>query len=539
MANYLHGVETVHKGDVPKNVSEVKTSIIGIVGSPAAGWKEQIAADTPTVLTKQTDITKKFGSTATSGKLGSYLSKMYEQFTNQVPVVTVVPVGVETVSAASKNLDAGSNVITLAHTAVTVSKVEDSEGNTLTVTTDYVVTSETGEIEIKKSLPDTYKVTYTYTGGSEAVTEEVTPAPATITTGKTNIGAVVVTDPTGATTYTEGEDYTVDYATGIITLLRDIATAKKVAYQYADSVSDSDIIGSNDSTPRTGVYALLDSQTITGYTPKIIIAPGYSQKKAVADALLAVTNRLKARCYIDADMSDTDTVSKAVAARMSSSKAFGFHEKRLELLFPALKSGGETYPMSVAAAGVRARTDMDSSKGYWWSISSQAIYGFDALSVPVEYSINNSGADSQLLNAAGIVTVKNVGGLKFCGNMNSSFDSNSSGGNTDHEIFEVTMTVGDVIEESIEYYSEQRIDQPITTPWIDGLVRDVSNFLVTLTARGAIAGGRCWYDPEENAPTQLMAGHITFSYDDAATPPADRITYQRSYNVDYLANLGK
>lgn len=470
--SYLHGVETIHAGDVPRNVSEVKTAIIGIVGVPAPGWKGEITPNVPVVLTKQSDIAQ-FGPTdAAAGFLAPQLDKMYAQFDAILPIVIAVPVGVTTVS-----------------------------------------TAETGE-----------------------------PDDAVITLAHKGVGNVVVKSLDEATTFVEGTDYTVDYAAGEITLgTTGAPTAnKKITYQYVgDTISTSDIIGSNSTTPRTGIYALLDAQTITGYTPKIIIAPGCSKEKTVADALITVANRLKGLTYIDADTSTEDTVTKAIAARSSSSKAFGLHEKRANLLWPNLKSGSVEFPMSVAAAGVRARVDLDPSKGYWWSISSNVMRGFDGLSIPVEYSINNPSADNQYLNAAGIVTVKNVGGLKFCGNMNSSFDDNSSGGNTDHEIFEVTQTVGDVIEESIEYYSEQRIDQPITTPWITGLVRDVQAFLTTLTARGAIAGGRCWYDPADNAPTDLMAGHIKFRYDDAATPPADRITYERSYNVEYLANLGK
>ncbi|MBR6421939.1 phage tail sheath subtilisin-like domain-containing protein [bacterium] len=468
---YLHGVETIHAGDVPRNVSEVKTAIIGIVGVPAPGWKGEIKPNIPVVMTKQSDI-EQFGPVSGPAFMPALLDKMYAQFDANLPIVIAVPVGVTTVS-----------------------------------------TAETGE-------PDDGVITLDHQG----------------------VGNVVVKSLDLATTYIEGTDYELNAMAGTITLKTSGAPTvnKKITYQYVgNSIATSDIIGSNSATPRTGIYTLLDAQTITGYCPKIIVAPGWSKDKQVADALVSVANKLKGLTYIDADTATDDTVAETVAARSATTKAFSIHEKRANLLFPNLKSGGVEFPMSCAAAGVRARVDLDPSEGYWWSISSHVIRGFDGLSIPVEYSVNNPSADSQLLNAAGIVTVKNVAGLKFCGNMNSSFDDNSSGGNTDHEIFEVTQTVGDVIEESIEYYSEQRIDKPITTPWINGLVRDVQAFLTSLTARGAIAGGRCWYDPDDNAPTDLMAGKIKFRYDDAATPPADRITYERSYNVEYLANLGK
>lgn len=536
---YLHGVETQHVGDVPKNVSEVKTAVVGIIGVPSYGFKETIDANGIVVLTKQGDIEKKFGVVSESGKLPDYLDKMYAQFEANLPIVLVKSVGVTTVAAASKSPDSGSGVIDLGHTNVSsvVVKSED-KSVTYTVSTDYTVDTSTGKITILRTVPENYFVSFEY--GSDDEGEGVfTPAPATITLGQTKIGAVVVKDSTETTTYAEGEDYTVDYSTGVVTLLKDITTAKKVAYQYsAATATAADIAGNGSATPKTGIAGFYDAQTLTGYVPKILVAPGFSGEKLVADALAVAANRLKARAFVDADTSTINTVDLAILARKDSAKSFGIHEKRVNLCFPALKIGSQTYPMSVAAAGVRARVDLDPSKGYHWSISSQKINGFDGLDIAVEYSINNPSADSQRLNAAGILTVKNASGLKFCGNLNSSFDENNAG-STDHEIFECTATVGDVIEESIEYYTEQRIDQPLTNPWIDGVVGDVNAFLRTLTSRGAIAGGECWYEPADNDPLDLKAGHIKFRYDDAATPPADRITYQRSYNVEYLRNLGQ
>lgn len=539
MADYLHGIETEHSGKVPQNVSEVKTAVIGIVGVPAAGFKNEIEAGVPTVLTKQADIEKRFGKTSISGKLPSYLDKMYEQFTDRFPVFIVVPVGVKTVEAASKSLDSGSNEIDLGHTSVSniVVKSED-KSVTYVKDTDYSENTSTGIVTILRATPAKYFITFDY-GASDEGADVFTPAPATITIGKTNVGAVAVTDSTGETTYTEGSDYTVNYETGVITLLRDIATAKKVGCQYVDTVSDSDIKGSGSSTPRTGIYALLAAKTITRYAPKIIVAPGYSQKKTVADALLTVGNRLRARIYIDADSTEITSVDAAIQARGNSEKAFSFHEKRVNLCFPHLKNGNETYPMSIIAAAVRARTDIDPDMGYHYSISSKKIYGFTGLDIAVVYSFSDTSADSQLLNGAGILTVENQDGLAFCGNRNSSFDVNSDNGNTDFESFEVTMSTGDVIEESIEIYTKKHLDLPIGNVWIDAILSDVNDFLGKLKLRGAILGGLAWYEPDENDPTEIMNGHVVFDYDDAPTPPADRITYNRRYNIDYLAQLGR
>jgi len=465
-------VITQNTSDAPKQVSEVKTAVIGIVGTanPQGFVPANFKTDEPIVLLNPDNIESVVGKQADGYSLPKYLPKLYEQFQgDEIPVVIVYnKLALTDVAAAEFTKD------------------------------------ENDEIDLEKE----------------------------------NICGVVVTNVAGDVTYVEDTDYSVDYATGIVTIINELLTTVKIAYKYGNIASvDGELIAGVSTPSKTGVYALLNAEGITGYKPKIIGAPGYAHDKDVADALTTVGNRLKARFYIDPDTATDDTVSETIAARGTTEKAFGIHEKRGTVLFPELKKNDVNYAPSIAAMGVRARTDMDTSKGYHWPISSQKIYGFDGLSLPVEYSLTAATAESQLLNAAGVVTFKNVSGLKFAGNVNSSYDTNNDG-NTDHERFETTVTIGDVIEESIEGYSEQRIDQPITSQWIRGLVRDVNAFLRRLKAAGKIAGGKCWYDPDKNDPTNLAAGQIKFNYDDAATPPADQITYERAYNVDYLANLG-
>lgn len=472
MSDYLHGVETVNVGDAPKSISEVKTSIIGIVGTanPSGVNPADFKVNEPQLLLDPADIEGMVGKVADGYSLPKYLPKIYEQFEKKNAMIIVI------------------NTLPLTDSPLAVKAVPQG-----------------GLVDLEKL----------------------------------NVCGVVVTSEDGGTTYTEGaeEDYTVNYDTGIVAILN-AETSVKVGFKYGDidAVVADDIAGA--TTPaRTGIYALLDAKSILSYTPRIIGAPGYAEAKAVADALKAVANKTRARFYVDADIVSNTTLSENITARSESDQAFITHEKRGTILYPGLKNAGAGYAASAAAMGVRARTDMDSSMGYHWPISSRKINGFDGLSTPVEYSISDPSAESQLLNAAGIVTIKNVGGQKFCGNENSSFDLNNAG-NNDHEIFETTMTVGDVIEESIEYYSEGRIDQPMTPAWVTGIVRDVRRFLRNLKGRKVILGGTCWYEPSKNDTADLAAGKIKFSYDDAATPPNNKLTFERAYNVSYLSNIG-
>jgi len=306
--------------------------------------------------------------------------------------------------------------------------------------------------------------------------------------------------------------------------------------EHTNGVTDvvaADIIGEvTVEGKRTGIKALLDAKSIFGITPKIIGAPFFTSDAGVAQEIASVCSKVRGVGYIDStkDM----TVTEAISARDTSGQAFNISSKRVSCLYPMLKNtAGTLVPYSAFMLGLRAKVDMDKNMGYWWSASSKPIKKVIGSEVPVEYAINQASCEANMLNQKGIVTIKNVSGIRTNGNYNASYPTN-----TDSERFECVLRVGDVIEESIELYSEQRIDQPINNQFIDDIVNDVKNFLATLKGRGAILGGDCWYEAGDNNPADIAAGKIVFSFDDAATPPADNITYKRYKNLGYLKELG-
>jgi phage tail sheath protein FI len=150
-------------------------------------------------------------------------------------------------------------------------------------------------------------------------------------------------------------------------------------------------------------------------------------------------------------------------------------------------------------------------------------------------SVNDPNSEANLLNEAGITTVFNMfgSGRRLWGNRSAAWPTD-----TTPENFESVLAVGDIIDESIEYFSLQFIDQPITDAWIDSVTESVNQFLRKLIGDGAILDGRCWYDPGDNTPTELALGHVVFRRDFLPPMPAERITYKVRINIDYLRSLG-
>ncbi len=169
-------------------------------------------------------------------------------------------------------------------------------------------------------------------------------------------------------------------------------------------------------------------------------------------------------------------------------------------------------------------------------MSNQEIAGITGVERTISAMINDPNCEANLLNEVGITTVFNSfgTGLRLWGNRSAAWPTDTHPSN-----FENVLATGDIIDESIEYFCLQFIDQPITNAWIDSVAESVNGFLRKLVADGAILDGRCWYDPADNEPTELAASHVTFRRDYMPPTPAERITHKTRVNIDYLKNLGK
>ncbi|WP_260608770.1 phage tail sheath subtilisin-like domain-containing protein [Vibrio cholerae] len=104
------------------------------------------------------------------------------------------------------------------------------------------------------------------------------------------------------------------------------------------------------------MQAFLDSQTETGYTPRILVAPEFSQFDAVASELEAKAKRLRAITYLDCERtaSYTDAMKRA--------RQFG---ERVEVEWPWVRVFDTELakeidrPSSARQAGLRARIDAE------------------------------------------------------------------------------------------------------------------------------------------------------------------------------------
>lgn len=477
-ANFLHGVETIEIDSGPRAVTLVKTAVIGIIGTAAAG-----AVNTPILVTSERDFAQ-FGEDIPNSTIRKALNRIYKQKGTVAIVINV--------------LDPATHKTTLSTPEiVTVDQDGKFSLGHAAVVGDITLTNSAGTTTFVKDTDYSFDAA---TGTGER-----------ISTG--SIPAGTVASP----------------------------ATLKATYAWADpsKVQPSDVIGTvNAAGQRTGMKALRDSYQLFGYYPKIIIAPVFSTLNSVSTELVALMESIRAFGFVSAPIGTT--FQQAITGRgPSGSINFNTSSRRVGLCFPHVKDYDTATDTEVLAdlatyaAGALARKDQEN--GYWWSPSNTELLGVTGLETPIYAMINDANSEANLLNEAGIITVFNSygTGIRLWGNRSAAFPSDTHPKN-----FINVLRTADVIAESLEYYTLQYMDRPLDNALIDAIVESGNAFMRKLKADGAIIDGKVWYDPADNETTDLSAGHVTFTYDFMPPPATERVTYKSIVNTDYLNQLG-
>ncbi len=393
--------------------------------------------------------------------------------------------------------------------------------------------------------------------------------PQVISLGHMGVSNVKVTNVGGSTTYTRDTDFSVDPVNGTVTAINGGAItsgeAVLVTFNYADPTqisTDSPIIGTVSAGVYTGIQAFLTCWQNFGFWPKILIAPTWSKNLDVAQALDSLAFKIRAIALIDS--APSTLVATAISNRSLLTSAFSAGDQRSVLCFPNQQftdngivptgvtlnaagaavqlvfGGTSVQPFSAYVAGVIASTDIN--LGFWFSPSNNGKLGTQTLSgslgpdVPMYLSFQDSNADDQLLNAAGIVTIfSGFGtGLRVWGNRSAAYPSSTAPA----QFISIRRTM-DIVEESVQLAMLQFVDLPINDALIDAILASANAFIRRLIQQGAlVTGSAVTYDPNLNPGAQVINGQLVFSYDILPPPPLERITNDFFADPSLAANIG-
>ncbi len=292
------------------------------------------------------------------------------------------------------------------------------------------------------------------------------------------------------------------------------------------AVTISNVIGGVD--PATdeyqGIHALLAAEAIVHVTPRILIAPGFTQEQAVVTEMVTIAERLRAVIIADGP-NTTDDDAKTYRQNFGS--------KRIFLVDPwvtvwdTVSSTELVQPASPRVAGLIAK--IDNNRGFWWSPSNNEILGITGTARTIDFTLGDHNSRANLLNEEEVATIIHQTGYRLWGNRTCSDDPVWA--------FLSVVRTADLINDSLLRAHLWAVDRNITATYIEDVSEGVRAYLRSLKAQGAILGGDVWVDPELNTPENIQAGKVFFDFDFTPPAPAEHITFRSHLVNDYISEI--
>ena len=546
MTDFLHGVEVVEIQSGLRPIRTVKSAIIGLVGSAPKG-----PLNTPTLIAgSRTKATETFGNAADGiGTIPDALAAIFKHHGAAVVVVNVLDMSSHKASTAAKLFHLSSGKVKLPHKyAVNLAVKGAPTSGVLALTADYTVAAAGAANEGRitrasastKWTANTDAVAVEYTNGGVRYREVV---PISAGSGSTcdvanrtggievhNVWALATAGTDVAEVVHAASDYSYDPDTGVLsragTTIGETAWLN-VSYDHPDdsTVSATDIVGGVDSGTGaySGISALLGAKSVVGHAPKILIAPGFSDTQAVADALITVADRLRAVVPIEGP-STTDDAAKTYRDNFGSRRAYLVDP---DVTIDDGAGGTASAPNAAYVAGVIAKSDAE--RGFWWSPSNRVIRGIIGTARPIDFALGDASARANLLNESDIATIIREKGYRLWGNRTCSADPKWS--------FLSVVRTADALNDSLLRAHLWAVDRNIAKTYFEDVAGGVDAYIRDLIGQGALLGGRCIPTPELNTKATLAAGRVYFDVDFTPPPPAERVTFRSRITNDYLDTI--
>lgn len=500
---FLHGVEVIEINAGPRPIRTVKSSVIGIVGT-APDSQPEVKATLATGA--EADNNGLTWTAVLTGALG-----------NAVSVTLVDPAA-----------NSAALAVTVAGKAITVSLATDATG-VITSTATEVIAAVTASAEASAL------VTVESTGASTGVGIMEAAKRAALADGVNE--AFPLNTPTlvagsrgeaaklgAAGTLPAAMDTIFDQAGAVVIVVR--------VEEGADDASTlANVLGGVDAVTGDyeGVHALLGSESVTGYAPRILLAPGFTHTRedtanAVVAEMIGIAERLRAVIIADGP-NTTDADAITYRGDWGSKRVYVVDPQVLKVNSDTGET--ETAFSSPAVAGLLAKSD--NARGFWWSPSNQNINGIVGTGRSVDFTLGDVNARANLLNENEVATIIRQDGFRLWGNRTCSSDPKWA--------FLSVVRTADIINDSLLRAHLWAVDRNITKTYVQDVTEGVNNYLRHLKNIGAIIGGQCWADPDLNTPDQIEQGKVYFNFDFTPPYPAEHITFRSMMTNDYLTEI--
>lgn len=317
---------------------------------------------------------------------------------------------------------------------------------------------------------------------------------------------------------------------GIFDQIGAVVIVVRVEEGVDETATLANVVGGVNATTGNleGVHALVGAESVVHFSPRILIAPGFTHQRPgsaanpVVAELQGIAERLRAVIIADGP-NTTDTAAYTSAGDFGSDRIF--------MVDPWYKVlDGEAIvdmPPSSRVAGIIAKTDNET--GFWASPSNKLINGIIGTSRPVDFKLGDANSRANLLNENKVATTIRQNGYRLWGNRTLTADTKW--------IFLCVRRTADIVNDSLLRGHLWAVDRGITKTYVEDVTEGVNAYLRDLVAMGAILGGKCWADPDLNSAANIQLGKVYFNFDFTPVYPAEHVTFRSHLVNDYIEEV--
>ena len=273
-----------------------------------------------------------------------------------------------------------------------------------------------------------------------------------------------------------------------------------------------------------------------GFTPKILIAPGFSDDPAVAVEL--ASRAKKYRGIAIADIPDTIDPLNLLAYKQTNNLS----ATHLILTYPQVKlSDGSVDWLSSRLAGLMVWNDKNKPESYGAVPSNDRIEGILGPSRNLTYYPNDPNTEVQQVNAQGVYTIMSFLGRQVgFGTRTSAFPALTHPADT----LINWVRVGGIIDETLEINLVQFLDKPMfyspesaLRSVISDIEDTINDYLRTLQNRGVLIYREAKIDREKTTLQELLQGRVHYYIEPVPGIPIEGVVITRVMNSNRVAEV--
>lgn len=288
-----------------------------------------------------------------------------------------------------------------------------------------------------------------------------------------------------------------------------------------EGLSDSEIAANivGNPTDKTGIYALKSAKSVCNMAPTLLFAEirdsfDADSKEAIEIALRTVAEPLLAT-YLFPKYGYVGDALK------TSKNAYYLAQK------VKVASYGIVDPCAVTA-GLIAYVDYN--EGQWVSPSNHKFKTVVGVEPAVEFDLMDESSEANFINNQNIACVVYEGGAYRLWGNNTAAD-------VEKWRFLCVKRVSDLIKKTIQEGILWAVDKGIRKNLVDDVCNSVKGVLNELQTKGAILGGDCWADPEDNSADSVKQGILHFKYKFGPVYPAQTLIFEEIVTDEYIAEI--